>query len=260
MRVWEWRSTELLGLSNVELMEAMTQSTEAIKSLGLLFGYRANIQTEIAHVFTATAKFLPDVEELTIWVKFWKDNTHGLKWSLKELSESLSSFRKLCALDFNGSTGWGEPYFDHRRNAISTVYTRILQNWSERCPTLKKVTFPNGTLWIKEPVLIRSKYSKYWPLSFLRTTSPSVPRQRINAMLQGVEDALSVDFIPGDTLGSDSIFTQGDLSGHPSNIEITTAANLPSPKPPAHTDLNQTTRTGPAEVPDKDSKVGTRLG
>ncbi|KAG8964170.1 hypothetical protein FRC05_004271 [Tulasnella sp. 425] len=73
--VWDRRSSDLIGMSNFDLMEVMAQSTEMIKLLGLLFGYRANRQSEIAHAFTAAAKSLPDVEELTIWVKFWKHNS-----------------------------------------------------------------------------------------------------------------------------------------------------------------------------------------
>ncbi|KAG8946525.1 hypothetical protein FRC04_011583 [Tulasnella sp. 424] len=238
---WDW-SSELIEMSTFDLMEAMAQSTEVIKSLGLLFGYRANMQSEIAHVFTAAAKSLPDVEELTIWVKFWKHNSPCLKSSLKELSTSLRSFRKLRTLDFNGSTGYGVSYFDHRRSAISAVYIRILQDWSQRCPTLEKVTFPNGMVWIKEPVLTHSEPSKCQPPSPPRTTLPSVPSQYIDAMLQGVEDAPGVDSLLESTPGSDSSLTQEDpMLNCTSNSEIASTANPPSPNRAAHTDPGRAT-------------------
>ncbi|KAG8893821.1 hypothetical protein FRC01_013334, partial [Tulasnella sp. 417] len=81
---WQAGSSAFPGSESWELMEVMARSTEVIKSIGLLFRWKANEQEEIEQIFHATADFHPDVEELVIWVNFWKDNSAGLKRALNE--------------------------------------------------------------------------------------------------------------------------------------------------------------------------------
>lgn len=151
-----------------ELMEEMAQSSETIRRLGLLIGWRVNLQADIEEIFSATARFLPDVEELTVWLELWKGRTHLLERLMRKLSENLVHFSKLRVLDFNGSIGYGVAYFDHQRNAISTAYTTTLESWLRSCPTLEKVIFPNGAVWVKQPTIhpsTRTRRRTLLPLS-----------------------------------------------------------------------------------------------
>lgn len=141
--------------NSFDLMKEMARSTETIKTLGLFVGWGWNWQGDMAQIVSAMATFLPDVEELTLKLKCWKSNSHILDLMLRELPDDLAALHKLRVLDFNGSAGCSVDYFDHRRNAISAVYARILQTWSDRCPTLEKVVFPNGAIWVKEATFQR---------------------------------------------------------------------------------------------------------
>lgn len=224
---WQAGSTNFPGSDNWELMEAMARSAEVITSLGLLFRWKANSQEEIEQIFKAAAEFHPYVEELTIWVNFWKDNVPGLKRALVELAASLVSFCVLRSLDFSGSTGFGVPFFDHRKHHVDMVYTGILQTWTEDCPTLEKVTFPNGAVWIKEPVLRRSALRRQ-PPGFLQTflSGPRSP----------------VDLIPKDSLAQEYLLENGPvpygdashqvgISNTHSNSEIDPTPSPPPPNP-----------------------------
>lgn len=142
---------------SAELMEEMARSTEIIKGLGLFLGRGVNWRLGFEGIFSAAATFHPDVEELTVWFECLKESSGILKRLLRELSENLKHFSKLRVLDLNGSTGYGVVWFDHWRNAISAAYTNILQLWSNDCPNLEKVIFPNGANWVKEPIPRRSK-------------------------------------------------------------------------------------------------------
>lgn len=68
-----------------ELMEAMARSTETIRQLGLFLGSRVNRQIDLDQIFSATATFLPDVEELTVRVECWKKSTVTLRRLLREV-------------------------------------------------------------------------------------------------------------------------------------------------------------------------------
>lgn len=162
-----------------QLLEQMSRSSRTIKRLGLLIGSRVNLQADIEDIFSATARFLPDVEEVTVWLEFRKSQTDSLEGLLRELLENLAHFSKLRILDFNGSIGYGVVYFDHRRNAISGVYTTILETWSSNCPTLEKVIFPNGAAWVKEPLVNRSASTKH--RSFLPLSRPASVFYPLNA-------------------------------------------------------------------------------
>ncbi|KAG8894977.1 hypothetical protein FRC01_012642 [Tulasnella sp. 417] len=73
-----------------ELMEDMAQSSDTIRRLGLLIGWRVNLQADIEEIFSATARFLPDVEELTVWLEFWKGRTHLLERLMREKTSYTS--------------------------------------------------------------------------------------------------------------------------------------------------------------------------
>ncbi|KAG9040760.1 hypothetical protein FS837_000223 [Tulasnella sp. UAMH 9824] len=151
---WQAGSSPFPGSDTWELMEAMARSTEVIKSLGLLFRWQANVQEDIEQVFNSASEYHPYVEELIIWINFWKDNAPGLKRALNE----------------------------------------ILQVWSENCPTLEKVTFPNGTVWIKEPVVRRSAHWRQ-PPAFLRRAFLSDPRPPVDVIPQEIKNPLVQDYL-----------------------------------------------------------------
>ncbi|KIO26660.1 hypothetical protein M407DRAFT_24100 [Tulasnella calospora MUT 4182] len=242
--LWCSSSRRIHGLNNWEFMEVMGRSTGTIRSLALFFGSRANMPEEMDQIFSATARFLPDVEELTIWFVFYEHNPDGPTRTLSEFRESLSSFCKLRSVDFNGSRGKpsGVPYFDRRRDAISTVYIQILQIWSERCPTLERVTFPNGAVWIKEPILQFSKHQRQL-LSFLRRTFFSVPRLAINPLSQEAKSSPEQEYSFGKSSASDDVAAQGiDISTNISDANINTSTR-PSWLGPGHDDPNSNTST-----------------
>lgn len=216
-----------------ELMKEMARSTETIKVLGLFVGWGWNWQGDMAQIVSATATFLPDVEELSLKLKCWKSNSHLLQMMLRELPNDLAAFHKLRVLDFNGSAGYGVDYFDHRRNAISAVYTRILQTWSERCPTLEKVVFPNGAIWVKEPTYrhrhalvhsIRTVSHSPRPLSKLTLSSfrrPSTFSPRLSpADITSLEDK--------DVHHMDHAFNSAALDTNHSNHDVPSSDEIPN--------------------------------
>lgn len=68
-----------------QLLEQMSRSSRTIKRLGLLIGSRVNLQADIEDIFSATARFLPDVEEVTVWLEFRKSQTDSLEGLLREV-------------------------------------------------------------------------------------------------------------------------------------------------------------------------------
>lgn len=73
------------GPNVYELLKEMARSSKTITRLGLLIGSRVNLQADIGEIFSATARFLPDVEELTVWIEFWKSRTDLLERLLREV-------------------------------------------------------------------------------------------------------------------------------------------------------------------------------
>lgn len=73
------------GLSTWELMEVMGRGTAVVRSLGLFLGGHPDMPHQIENIFPATARFLPDVEELTIWITFWWQHSNHLTRILSEV-------------------------------------------------------------------------------------------------------------------------------------------------------------------------------
>ena len=65
-----------------------------------------------------------------------------------QLMDFLASKPSLHKLDLNGCTGVESvPYLHQRRQALSQTYVNALNEWHARCPTLRHVVFPNGSIW-----------------------------------------------------------------------------------------------------------------
>ncbi|KAG8910610.1 hypothetical protein FRC00_007892, partial [Tulasnella sp. 408] len=176
---------------------------------------------------------------------------------MKEMARSTETikvlaFHKLRVLDFNGSAGYGVDYFDHRRNAISAVYTRILQTWSERCPTLEKVVFPNGAIWVKEPIFrrrhalihsIKTAPRSPRPLSKLTLSSFRRPSGTFSPTLSPADITSLED---KDVRHMDHAFTPAAADTHQSNFDVPNKDEFPNSDAE---DLINTRREGPGSAP-----------
>ena len=69
-----------------------------------------------------------------------------------QFDEDLAKLGSLRTLDLNGSRSKGPKYFRSNYKAIdSWIFLPVLRKWHAACPTLSKVTFPNGSLWTVDP-------------------------------------------------------------------------------------------------------------
>ncbi|KAG8907339.1 hypothetical protein FRB99_004586 [Tulasnella sp. 403] len=145
--------------SPYEVMAQMARSTASITVLGIMIGY--GWQGDLPDVLKAAGLSLPRVEKLYLKFRFLLGESQTLKTFLEELPQNLSRFESLRMIDFNGSIGHGIDYFEHKRLGLSPMYIRILEKWSEGCPHLSKVIFPNGSEWLPAHSDIETLLSAY---------------------------------------------------------------------------------------------------
>ncbi|KAG8982902.1 hypothetical protein FRB90_006465 [Tulasnella sp. 427] len=124
-----------------EIMQEIARGTETITELGLYFRKWDDLRDNPRDVIKATSKWLPDVEDLSVWVKSSNsnDDIYKLEQFLLGVSKHLSEFRKLRVLDFSGCEGYGVSYSEHFRDSRSSAHRDILRRWSNTCPTLNTV-------------------------------------------------------------------------------------------------------------------------
>jgi len=134
-------------ISPYDFLGNMTRGYASLTHLGL--SRHCSWDPLLIPLVKAAAQYHPHLQELQLRLSFRSSDNDILNAMLDTLAADISAFEGLQILDLNGSRSKGPKYFrDGHRAVEAAVFLPVLKTWRRACPTLRKVTFPNGSLWI----------------------------------------------------------------------------------------------------------------